>query len=220
MGSGMGIGTYSLCFFLGPGFPLTLGSPLPFAAAVALLLTPFFLGPSVGGPIAADWAAGVPAGGELGVESDAFSVPEVAAAAGDCLAAGVSSLTKSGSTMARSFWGGTLRVTMWVGLGDAALVMVAAAVLLDLRRSLAAAAAFLLEGAIAASKIASMRWAAMRCWWLRGKRRRRGGGCTVAEREILLCHGDDAWAQAWMDGSGEWAIHWLGVQGAHTLSLG
>lgn len=46
--------TYSFCFFLGPGFPLTLGSPLPFAAAAAFLLTPFFLGPSAGGPIVAD----------------------------------------------------------------------------------------------------------------------------------------------------------------------
>jgi hypothetical protein len=61
-----------------------LGSPLPLAAAAALLLTPFFLGPSLGGPMTADWAAGVPVGGELGDESDAFSVPELAAAAGDC----------------------------------------------------------------------------------------------------------------------------------------
>lgn len=145
-----GASTHSLCFFLGPGLPLTLGSPFPFAAAPALLLTPFFLGPSVGGPMVADWAAGVPAGGELGVESDAISVLELGAASGDCLA-GVSSLTKSGSTMACSFWDDTLRVTMWVGLGEPAPVTVATAVLLDLRRSLAAAA-FLLEGAIAAGK--------------------------------------------------------------------
>jgi hypothetical protein len=106
-----------------------------------------------------DWAAGVPVGGELGDESDAFSVPELAAAAGDCLA-GVSSLTKSGSTMARSFWDGTLRVTMLEGLGEAALAtVVAVVVLLDLRRSLAAAAC-LLEGAIATGKIAPMQWTA------------------------------------------------------------
>ncbi len=147
---GWSAGAYSFCFFLGPGFPLALGSPLPFAAAVALRLTPFFLGPSAGGPMVADWSAGVPAGGELGVESDAFSAPELGAAAGDCLT-GVSSLTKFGSRMARSFWGGTLRVTMRLGLGDAAVVTAAAVVLLDFRRSLAAAA-FLLEGAITAGQ--------------------------------------------------------------------
>lgn len=107
-----------------------------------------------------DWAAGVPAaGGELGVESDAISVLELGAAtrvaevAGDCLA-GVSSLTKSGSTMARSFWGSTLRVMRRLDLEEAALVM-AAAVLFDFLRSLAAAAV-LLEGGIAANKMASM----------------------------------------------------------------
>lgn len=94
----------------------------------------------------------MPAGGELGVESDAFSVLELGAATGDCLT-GVSSLTKSGSIMARSFWGGTLRVTTRLVLEDGALVTAAAVMLLDLRRSLAAAV-FLLEGAIAADKIA------------------------------------------------------------------
>lgn len=146
------VGTYSFCFFLGPGFPRTLGSPLPLAAAAALRLTPFFLGPSVGGPIETDWAAGVPAGGELGVESDALSMFELGAAAGDSLT-GVSSLTKSGSTMARSFWGVTFRVTTWVDLGgDAAVTEEAVVVLLDLRRSLAAPAPFLPEGAIAAGR--------------------------------------------------------------------
>ena len=104
----------------------------------------------------ADWAAGVPvAGGEFGVESDAFSALELAAAAsvaevaGDCLDA-ASSMTKSGSTMACSLLGLSLRVTMRLGLVDDALEL-AAAVLLDFRRSLAVAA-LLLEGAIAASK--------------------------------------------------------------------
>ena len=169
-----GDGTYSLCFFLGPGLPLTLGSPLPFAAAAALLLTPFFLGPSLGGPMTTDWSAGVPVGGELGDESDAFSVPELAAAAGDCLA-GVSSLTKSGSTMARSFCDDTLRVMMLEGLGEAALATVAVVVLLDLRRSLAAAAC-LLEGAIATGKIAhdAVGSRSVVGWWLKQGRRRRG----------------------------------------------
>jgi hypothetical protein len=42
----------------------------------------------------------------------------------------------------------------------------------------------------------------------------------LAEREILLCHGDDAWAQAWMARENGRSTGWLGVQGAHTLSLG
>ncbi len=146
--------------------PRTLGSPLPLAAAAALRLTPFFLGPSVGGPIETDWAAGVPAGGELGVESDALSMVELGAAAGESLTTGVSSLTKSGSTMARSFWGVTLSVMIWLVLGEAAAVTEeAVVVLLDLRRSLAAAAPFLPDGAIAAS----MRWVGCgRCCWCVG----------------------------------------------------
>lgn len=101
-----------------------------------------------------DWGAGVPVAGVSDGESDAFSaLPLVTAsmadAEGDCLA-GVSSLTNSGSTMARSFGGGALRVTMRVGLLEAAApgVAAAAAGLPDFRRSLAAAA-LLLEGAIA-----------------------------------------------------------------------
>lgn len=62
--------------------------------------------------------------------------------------AGVSSSTESGSTMARSRCGGTLRVTMWEELGDTAPVTAGPAALPDLRRSLAAVAAFLLEGAM------------------------------------------------------------------------
>jgi hypothetical protein len=134
------------------------------------------------------------------VESDAFSVPEVAAGAGDCLT-GVSSLMKSGSMMARSFWEGTLRVTTWLGLGEPALATIGAAELADLRRSLAAAA-FLLEGAIAASKIASntsMR--RVERWFVGGWMGNDDDGDEdegVVEGENLLCHGDDALAQAWM----------------------
>jgi len=195
--------TYSFCFFLGPGFPLTLGSPLPFAAAAAFLLTPFFLGPSAGGPMVADWAAGVPAGGELGVESDAFSVLELGTAAGDCLT-GVSSLTKSGSTMARSFWDGTLRVTTRLALGDGALVTAAAAVLLDLRRSLAAAA-FLLEGAITADKIACD---AVGGWsvvdldgWMRNDDDGHAGDGVVKKGKLALSRVMMLWPR--LDGSGD-----------------
>lgn len=133
----------------------------------------------------------MPAGGELGAESDAFSVPELGAAAGDCLT-GVSSLTKSGSTMARSFSDGTLSVTRRLGLEDGALVTAAAAVLLDLRRSLAAAA-FLLEGAITADKIACGAvggWGALDGWMRKGQGRRRGRGGDEGgkEGEKWLCH--------------------------------
>jgi hypothetical protein len=112
--------TYSLGFFLGPGLPLALGSaPL---APGALLFTPFFLGPSVGGPIGvcdgvSAWA-GVP-----GLDVDAFS-PFVAGSAGTTGSAGVlddgagdafagdSSLTDVGSSSFRSLSGETLRVTI------------------------------------------------------------------------------------------------------------
>jgi hypothetical protein len=56
--------------------------------------------------------------------------------------------------MARNLRDGTLRVMMRVGLVAAALALAAEAVLPDFRRSLDAAA-LLLEGAIAAGKIAS-----------------------------------------------------------------
>ena len=59
--------------------PRTFGSPLPFRAA-AVLLGPFFFGPSTGGPMVAGWGAGVPAAGVLGDESDAFSALEFGAA--------------------------------------------------------------------------------------------------------------------------------------------
>lgn len=64
----MKLGTYSLAFFLGPGFPLTLGAPSAPREA-ALLLTPFFFMPSVGGGI--DEGVGVPlAAGVFEADSD------------------------------------------------------------------------------------------------------------------------------------------------------
>lgn len=103
----------------------------------------------------ADGAAGVPAGGELAAESVAFSVLELGAAEADCLA-GLSSLTKSGSTIARNLSSGTLSVTMREDFGDAAPAGVPGPALFDFRRSLAAAA-FLLDGAITAVKTVPMR---------------------------------------------------------------
>lgn len=84
----------SLCFFLGPGFPRTLGSPL---RAAAPLLTPFFLGPSAGGPMLTEGGAGVPAAGVLGLESDAFSVVEFTVAAGSVVDVAGDSLTGESS---------------------------------------------------------------------------------------------------------------------------
>ena len=60
--------TYNLAFFLGPGFPRGFGRPSGVNATPELLLTPFFLGPSVGGGID-DVGAGVPlAAGVLDAE--------------------------------------------------------------------------------------------------------------------------------------------------------
>lgn len=142
----------SLCFFLGPGRPLGLGSPVPFA----VLLTPFFFGPSVGGPI--DAGTGVSVAGVAGLESDGFSsaepfvgaggLEEAAAASWTSSLAGESSLFKdSGSTIARNFRGSILRVTESVGrfavccsgvLLDARMTPALLVVLLDFRRSLVA----------------------------------------------------------------------------------
>lgn len=110
--------TYSRGFFLGPGLPRTLavGSD-PFAPA-ALLLTPFFLGASVGGPIGA--CDGVPtAAGVPGVDSEALSPLDAAGgwslgrddeAEGDSFT-GDSSLTDDGSTIFRSLREVTRNVT-------------------------------------------------------------------------------------------------------------
>lgn len=66
--------TYSLCLFLGPGLARALGmpsGPTPFAAAADRLM-PFFLIPSVGGPIAGGAGVPLPAG-VGGFESEALS---------------------------------------------------------------------------------------------------------------------------------------------------
>lgn len=107
--------TYNLGFFLGPGLPRILGS-IPFAPA-AFRFTPFFLEPSVGGPMEA--GAGV-----LGFDSEALSPFDTAAgvsvkgrvveAAGDSLeslAAGDSSLTEAASMIFRRLSGDTFSTT-------------------------------------------------------------------------------------------------------------
>lgn len=139
--------THSRCLFLGPGFPLALASP--FAAAAAVLLTPFFLS---GGPIAD--GAGVPplAPGVAGAESEAglsaFKVVEAATGveSGEIFTSfiGVSSLARrgDGSRRSRSRSGETLRTMI--------LASLVAAEEEDLRGlSFADVALFGFEGAIA-----------------------------------------------------------------------
>lgn len=139
--------THSRCLFLGPGFPLAFASP--FAAAAAVLLTPFFLS---GGPIAE--GAGVPplAPGVAGAESEAglsaFKVVEVATGvdSGEIFKSfiGVSSLVRrgDGSRRSRSRSGETLRTMI--------LASLVAAEEEDLRGlSFADVALFGFEGAIA-----------------------------------------------------------------------
>jgi hypothetical protein len=73
----MKFNTHSLAFFLGPGFPLTLGTPSGSKATAELLLPPFFLTTSVGGGI--DEGAGVPvAAGVLDADPTKFSPFKVA----------------------------------------------------------------------------------------------------------------------------------------------
>lgn len=135
--------TYRRGFFLGPGFPRGLGTPsiVPLAPG-ADRLTPFFFGPSVGGPIAE--GAGVPSAGVASgagvaaLESEALSPfvllaggcePEAdTASVGESALAfmsleGDSSLIESGASRARSLSGDTLRVTIKLAL------------VLDLRRA-------------------------------------------------------------------------------------
>lgn len=122
--------TYNRGFFLGPGFPLGLADPsvAPFAPT-ADRLVPFFLGPSVGGPMTD--GAGVPsAAGVAVLESDAFSPLELTGAdelagesltslgTGTSLTEGVSSLMKPGK-ISRSRAGDTARVTTRLGLPPA-----------------------------------------------------------------------------------------------------
>lgn len=69
----------SLAFFLGPGLPLGFGCPSGINAGPALLFTPFFLGPSVGGGID-DVGTGVPlATGVFDVDSGGLSLFELVA---------------------------------------------------------------------------------------------------------------------------------------------
>lgn len=141
--------THSRCLFLGPGFPLAFASP--FAAAAALLLTPFFLS---GGPIAD--GAGVPplAPGVAGAESEAglsaFRVDEAATGvdSGEIFTSfiGVSSLAERGDGLrrSRSRSGETLRTMI--------LASLLAAEEEDLRGlSFADVALFGFEGAIASA---------------------------------------------------------------------
>jgi hypothetical protein len=113
-------GTYSLAFFLGPGLPRILAVGSLLFAAAALLLTPFFLRLSVGGPMGA--CEGVPlAAGVPGLDGVAFSSCDAAAVglspggtgddADDSLA-GVSSFVQDGSRILRSRSDGTCSVTI------------------------------------------------------------------------------------------------------------
>jgi hypothetical protein len=74
-----GNATYSLAFFLGPGFPLGFGRPSGVNTGPALLFTPFFFGPSVGGGID-DVGTGVPlATGVFELDSGGLSPFELGA---------------------------------------------------------------------------------------------------------------------------------------------
>jgi hypothetical protein len=107
--------TYNLAFFFGPGLPLGLGSPSGPNEGPALLLTPFFFTPSVGGGM--DEGTGVPlAAGVLTFDSDGLSPFELGATGGgfeiddDDSFDGDSSLTSvAGSNLCRAL-GGSLKV--------------------------------------------------------------------------------------------------------------
>jgi hypothetical protein len=71
--------TYNLGLFLGPGLPRGFGRPSGVNAGPALLFTPFFLGPSVGGGID-NVGTGVPlATGVFDADSGGLSPFELAA---------------------------------------------------------------------------------------------------------------------------------------------
>lgn len=103
---------------MGPGLPLILAVGSDPLAPAALLLTPFFLGASVGGPIGA--CEGVPAAaGVPGLDGEALSPFDTAGAwslgtvvegAGESFA-GDSSFMDAGSRTLRSLTDGTRRVT-------------------------------------------------------------------------------------------------------------
>lgn len=81
--------------------------------APAPLFTPFFLGPSRGGPIGAGCGAGVPAAaGVFGLESDAFSVLLEAGAAGIVADVAGESLVSLGTGDSSFFGSSSLRVCL------------------------------------------------------------------------------------------------------------
>lgn len=130
--------TYNLAFFLGPGLPLGLGSPSGPKTGPALLFTPFFLTPSVGGGIDEGKGTGVPeAAGVLAFDSDGLSPFELGTTGcgfetvDDDSFDGDSSLTgAAGSNLCRSL-GDSLNVMTMLPFEDFRRAMVAVAGLLD-----------------------------------------------------------------------------------------
>lgn len=105
--------------------PLGFGCPSGINAGPALLFTPFFLGPSVGGGGIDDAGTGVPlATGVFDVDSDGL-LPFELVATGRVLEVvdeesfeGDSSLTMGFSEDLSKYFGGTLNLTIRVGLLD------------------------------------------------------------------------------------------------------
>jgi hypothetical protein len=116
--TGDGGGTYNLAFFLGPGLPLTLGGASGPRATPELLLTPFFLTPSVGGGI--DDGPGVPTGaGVLEFDSDGLSPFELVATGGGMAVADAESFDGDSSLI-----GGGVDSKVCNALGDSFKVMI------------------------------------------------------------------------------------------------
>ena len=130
--------TYNLAFFLGPGLPRGLGSPSGPNTGPALLFTPFFLTPSVGGGIDEGKGTGVPAAaGVLAFDSEGLSPFELGATGcgfemvDDDSFEGDSSLTgAAGSNLCRAL-GDTFNVTIMLPFEDFRRATVAIAGLLD-----------------------------------------------------------------------------------------
>jgi hypothetical protein len=99
MQGAMKLCTYNLAFFFGPGLPLTLGTASVPNATPELLLTPFFLTPSVGGGI--DEGTGVPlvVAGVFEADSDGLSPCELAAAGSEFEVVGEESFDGTSSFM-------------------------------------------------------------------------------------------------------------------------
>lgn len=115
--------TYNLAFFLGPGLPRGLGRPFASSATPELLLTPFFLTPSVGGGI--DDGTGVPlATGVFDVDSVGLSPLELTAMGcefeivDDESLDGDSSLTRVASANSCNFLGDSFRVAIKLAFED------------------------------------------------------------------------------------------------------